>query len=168
MDKKRLVQLCVRFQSGDKSAYEELYSTCYLPVYRFIYGITRRVEDTEDIVQETFLKVGKSIKSFKGGNALAWIYTIARNTMYDSFRRKRNIVEDDEILEYSATIEDKGNNEYDLTQLFNKLDLEERELIILKYWQGYSMKEIARIVGKKHDAIRQQMSRIIKKMRAKL
>ncbi len=175
MDAKALVNLCHRIQKGDSDAYRQLYEACYLPIYRFAYGLTWSKEDAEDLTQEVFLKLATVIHSFKDGNVLAWMMTIARNLFYDSMRkRKKEWVLSDEIENIGAQDDsldatiDGQEAQGKLKDTLASLSEHDRELLVLRYWQEYDMKQIAEIVGKSHAALRKEMSRIIKKVKVKL
>lgn len=175
MDAKKLVELCHKIQTGDADAYRQLYEACYLPLYRFTYGLTWSKEDAEDLTQEVFLKLATAIHSFKDGNVLAWMMTIARNLFYDKLRKhKREMVLSDQIENIGRTdvlLDESLDNEEVFAKLktvLATLPQHDRELLVLKYWQEYDMKTIAGMVGKNHAAIRKEISRIIKKVKNKL
>lgn len=175
MERKELVELCHRIQAGDADAYRLLYEACYLPIYRFAYGLTWSKEDAEDLTQEVFLKLATAIHSFKDGNVLAWMMTITRNLFYDSIRkRKREWVLDDQIEnigQVDQTLEadsEQTESQNKLKAILGSLPEHDRELLILKYWRDYNMKQIAEVVGKSHAAVRKEISRIIQKVKTKL
>ncbi|MBQ7399056.1 MAG: sigma-70 family RNA polymerase sigma factor [Clostridia bacterium] len=132
--------------------YEKLVSTC-------VYSIVGNPEDTMDISQETFLKVYKSIGSFKGDSEFStWLYRIAKNTALDFVRRrKQNTVSIDSSGEEnegfdipdestSASPEKKAlQNEKKeiLKKAMEKLSDEHREIIILRDLNDYSYEAIA-------------------------
>lgn len=165
MDREKLLELCRSIQNGDKTGLESLYKECYSPLYYFVYGMVGQKEESEDIVHDTFLKLAKSINQFKEGNVLGWIFTIARNTFYDRLKKNKKIVQSldsEEGIEDLATYE-QSFAELDISDFMNKLKPAERELIVLKFWQGYEAPEIGRIVDKSSAAVRKEISRIIKK-----
>lgn len=171
MNSEELVQLCKKMQGGDSAAFATLYEELYTPLYRFVYGLTFSREDAEDIVQEAFVKMAQAINRFSGGSVLAWLFTIARHTFYDRVRKYRKEVALDDMHESEnvkhdiALDIDTARKQEDLMKNVKQLSMHERELVMLRYWQGLSMKQIAPIVGKTHDAVRQELSRLIKKLR---
>lgn len=166
-----LLLLCERMQRGDNQAFATLYEECYAPLYRYVYGMTFSKEDSEDIVQETFVRVAKAMGSFKTGNVLSWLFTIARHILYDQSRKKRRTTPLQESHENIGILEDVDSlitKDEQMHLLKKKLQMvtdTEWELLLLKYWQDLDMKQIANIVGKSHDALRKEMSRLIKKLK---
>src|SRR5881397_1138855 len=70
--------LVARAKSGDLAALEALYRAFETPVYNLALRVLRRPEDAEDVLQETFLEVVRSIKQFRGeGHLWGWIRQIA-------------------------------------------------------------------------------------------
>lgn len=132
--------------------YEKLVSTC-------VYSIVGNTEDTLDVSQETFLKVYKSLGSFKGDSEFStWLYRIAKNTALDFVRkRKQNTVSIDSSGEEnegfdipdestSASPEKKAlqNEKKEILQkALKKLSDEHREIIILRDLNDYSYEAIA-------------------------
>lgn len=167
MDKEYLVELCDRYKAGDNSAYEELYHACYLPTYRFAFGLTKRKAESEDLAHEAFLKLARNINTLNSKNILAWLFTVVRNSFYDSLRKEKKFTGADIQEEITAS---NRKAETDLTsvdtdKLLDSLSATERELIMLRFWEGYDMKQISKITGKSHAATRKEISRIIKKLR---
>lgn len=159
-------------QKGDQQAFAELYESCYSPIYYYVFGMTYSKEESEDITQETFMKVAKSIHTFKIGNVMAWMYTIARNILFDKSRKSKRTTplqeEHENTLGYEPDVDAMLKLESDLAKLHEgmlTLLPRERELLILKYWNGLDMSKIAEVVGKSHVAVRKEISRIIGKLR---
>jgi RNA polymerase sigma-70 factor (ECF subfamily) len=171
MSSEDLVKQCVKMQKGDTVAFAKLYTELYTPLYRFIYGLTFSRENTEDLVQEVFIKMANAIQHFKGGNVLAWLFTIARNAFYDSMKKRHKEVslEDSHEEVYVKHEEElEADNTAQLRALhenMKQLSEHERELLMYRYWHDLNMKQIAAIVGKTHEAVRQELSRLIKKLR---
>src|SRR3989344_5112069 len=89
---------------GDKEAFGILYEEYFTPIYRFIYFRVKNRTDAEDISQNVFIKAYSSIGNYKehGVPFLAWLYTIARNTTIDYWKKKR-----DYLLENPDTIAER-------------------------------------------------------------
>ena len=97
-------QLVSDFLGGKDAAFEELLKRYLKPVYNFLYQMTNNPSVIDDLTQETFVKVWKNLakynpeKSFK-----TWIFTIARNSAIDYFRKKKTIP-------FALFENDKGDN----------------------------------------------------------
>ncbi|WP_227767381.1 RNA polymerase sigma factor [Zhaonella formicivorans] len=147
----------------------KLYDQYFDDVYRYTYFKTGNSWDTEDLVSETFRKAFEKAHTIKG-SPKAWIMTIARNTINDWYRKKKEIVTGDEDLDkyaYSYSFEEIFEQKEEMNCLKRSLqDLtkEELEIINLKYFSGLKHKEIGAMLGKSVDAIKMKSLRIIKKL----
>src|SRR5437773_11533669 len=94
--------LVARAKSGDLEALEALYRAFETPVYNLALRVLRVPEDAEDVLQETFLEVVRSIKQYRGeGHLWGWIRQIAASKALMRIRRDR-VRETDELHEESA------------------------------------------------------------------
>ena len=114
--------------------------------------------------------------SYTGKSPLAYFYTIARNTLIDRSRKKRiqtvQISEDDTILEQlpdeSARIDEQLMKKEEALVLRHQIELlseDQQEVILLRFIDGLSTKEIAEVLGKKEPAVRQLQSKGLKSLR---
>ena len=125
-------------------------------VYQFIYFLTFDKELTEDLLQETFIRAHEKRASYRGdANVLTWLRTIAKNLVFDHFKRQKILqflpfqtVHEQTAIEPSALdmlqLEEEQRALY--TELA-KLKLEYRSAIILRKIEGLSIKETAEILG---------------------
>lgn len=164
-----------RASDGDDSAfeflvrkYERLVSTC-------VYAVVGNTEDTMDISQETFLKVYKSLGSFKGDSEFStWLYRIAKNTALDFVRRRRiNSVSMDSSGEESegfdipdesvAASPEKAVLQRERSQKLRRaiegLSDEHREIIILRDINNYSYEEISQRLGIEAGTVKSRLFR---------
>lgn len=151
--------LIQRYVSGDNEAFEILLSRYKQRIYSFIYSKIKDRELADDVFQDTFIKVIKTLK--KGtyneeGRFLSWVMRIAHNLIIDHFRRKQRIplydAHDKEhdvffnISEPSQNIEalliDSQIKE-DLTTLMHELPDNQLEVLRMRLFQDMSFKEIA-------------------------
>ena len=146
-------------RSLDSKAVSAVFEHYYPKIYRYCYYRCESREQAEDLASEVFVKVVKSIKH-QSGNFEAWLYTIAKNTLTDYYRRKsvrkENSV-DEEILE--AMPDEKAVDNAPLIQeelkvAINKLTDEQQQVITLKFIEGYDTAKIAEIMKKSVGAIK--------------
>lgn len=117
--------------------------------------VKNRVADActaEDIVSEVFIKVYQKLESYDGSRASlsTWIYTITRNTVIDYYKkRKTQALPFDEVAAVEDHAEISAGEELleSLATALEKLSERERDLIILYYYQGYTLKRIAEMMG---------------------
>ncbi len=160
-------------KKGDKKAFEKLYQVHYVPVFRYVYLRIQDKMQTEDIVQEVFMKVYKSIENYQdqGKNPLAYFFTIARNKVIDFYRKKKSVSLDENLAVFEQ-LEGKRDNPEALFEqnekakvvnlAIQRLNDTQKEVIILKYINGFDNDQIAQMLGKKEDAIRQIQHRALK------
>lgn len=156
-------ELVVLYAKGNNTAFDMLLSRYESSIYSYIYFIVRNKEVTEDIFQETFVKVIMTIKQGRyteNGKFKAWITRIAHNLIIDNFRQERNEnwVSNDEvevdlfnnIQLCDGTVEDRLVRRQvlsDVKRLVNHLPENQREVLEMRYYRDMSFKEIADATG---------------------
>jgi len=155
--------LVVAYAEGNNSAFDVLLSRHKSNVYSYIYFIVKNRELAEDIFQETFVKAIVTIKQGRyteNGKFRAWINRIAHNLIIDNYRQEKNeqTISNDEcetdLFNNSklsdGTIEDemvKTQILNDVKKLIEYLPDNQKEVLLLRYYQDLSFKEIADITG---------------------
>lgn len=164
-----LIKKC---QNGDMESFSLLYDTYVDKIYKYIYFKTSHRETAEDLTSKTFFKAMKKINSFSHGDSYfsAWLYTIARNTVADYYRAKKNDINIDDLWDISdnSYLVDEIDNKNKIKEIKGYLSTfkkEQREIIILRVWQEMSYKEISEILGKSEEACRMSFSRAIHRLR---
>jgi len=152
-------ELVSKFVSGDQSSLEILITRYRKQVYSYIVLLIKNQHLAEDIFQDTFVKVIRSLHEGRyrdDGKFLAWVVRIAHNLVIDHFRREKqmNSVSNNEfgmdILNSkrfaTKTIEDEIIHEQieeDVRNLVDYLPEDQKEVLILRHYCGLSFKEIA-------------------------
>lgn len=142
---------------------EEIYNNYAQTVYKYIFCLTNNKEQTEDIVQETFLVAVKNIDKFRGESKIStWLCQIAKFILYKDIRKKnkqKNIsleeIESDLISEKS--LEEDILLKEDRLELLKKvqhLNEETRSVMYLKLLGGLKNEEIAEIMNKTTNWVR--------------
>lgn len=172
-------QIISQAKKGDKRAFEKLYKMYYVPIFRYTYLRIQDKQEAEDIVQEVFMKVYKSIENYsdQGKDPLAYFFTIARNKVIDFYRKKKDISLDENFTAAERLESPKDAPEELLEQNENakivnlaiqSLNDTQREVVILKFINGFDNDQIAKMLGKREDAIRQIQHRALKALKQKL
>ena len=152
-----------------KNDFLTLYDQFFDDVYRYIRFKTGNRWDTDDLVSEVFRKAFEKFSSLRD-NPKAWLMTIARNTIIDFYRKKRDVVVQETELErqpdtYSFEEELMKQDELKcLKKGLRNLTPEDLELINLKYFAGLTHKEIGELLGKTMDAVKMKSLRIIRQL----
>lgn len=154
------------------SAYDK-----YAPhVLRHAYYRVSDKKIAEDIVQEAFLKTWKYIaKGSEVKNLKTFIYQVINNLVIDYYRKKDRIVFDLENIDPKKVIDLRGRERIEnsidkeiLEGIIEELGEDERQLIVFRYINELSIKEISDITGKTPNHIRVNIHRGIKKLKAKI
>jgi RNA polymerase sigma factor (sigma-70 family) len=150
------------YMKGDESAFETLLIRHKERVFSYIMMTMRDTQLAEDIFQDTFIKVVRTLKSGKyneEGKFLPWVMRIAHNLMIDYFRKNKRMPTTNENDEYDifGTIKNDELNfeeqiskkqlKSDLRELIRELPSEQKEVIMLRHFCGMSFKEIADRTG---------------------
>ncbi|AAM23615.1 RNA polymerase sigma factor [Caldanaerobacter subterraneus] len=147
----------------------EFYEKNFDDVYRYVYFKVGNKWDADDIVSETFQKAFEKYNTVKS-NSKAWIFSIARNTVTDYYRMRKNLVSEELIMEhfYPDVFEDKLEREVELDCLkksLYSLSKEEIEIVNLKYFANMTHREISQLIEKTEEAVKAQAYRIIQKLK---
>lgn len=170
MNEKKLIKKC---QNGNKDAFNELITFYYPFIFKFLIKLTNNKDTTDDIVQDTFLKMIKNIDKFnlKGKASFStYLITIAKNTYIDFIRKNSKELQELDI----DLLEDKIPSEYNylihedynaLLDKINKLPSNLKEVIKLKYLEGYTLEEISKILGIQSKTIKSRLFEGRKKLK---
>jgi RNA polymerase sigma factor (sigma-70 family) len=158
--------LVARARAGDLSALEHLYRTYERPVYTLARRLTRSAEDAEDVLQETFLEVCRSLKQWRGeGSLWGWIRTIAASKALMHYRREKlrawEPLEDDVSAQRSTDVPLR----MDLEAALERLSDRSRAVVWLHDVEGYTHEEIAELMGMTTSFSKSQLARAHDRMR---
>jgi len=162
--------LVFKAKQGDSEAFAQLFDQYSDKLYRFIFYKVSKKEVAEDLASQCFLKVweqiisGLKIKSFP-----AFIYRIARNLIIDYYRSREKeelpliyqVEHNDEKLKFNP---DENLMQEQLEKLLFALKGEVREIVVLRFIEELSVKEIAEIVGKSSANVRVIIHRALKEL----
>lgn len=155
-------QLVSNYIRGDESALEVLVTRHKQRIYSFIYSKVFDRDLSEDIFQDTFIKVIKTLKRGKyneQGKFLPWIMRIAHNLVIDHFRKNSRMPKFDNSGDFNifSVISDnslnaeksiiKGQVEADVRRLINELPEDQKEVLIMRMYKDMSFKEISERTG---------------------
>jgi RNA polymerase sigma-70 factor, ECF subfamily len=155
---------------------EELFHLYADDVNHFLTYYTNQY-DVEDLVQETFLKALKGLRSYKGNASYkTWLFTIARNVAHDYARKQKHKtwVSDDfyqglpsqeRLPEEMAELSDTYNQ---LLSALNDIKPKYREIILLRTVMDLSLKEIAEVFGWTTNRVRVMLHRGLKDVRKRV
>lgn len=177
MQKDKIENLVRLVKKGDQDAFSELYDLFIDPIYRYVYY---RVNsgDVEDLVASIFVKLWENIHKYRAKKKFfsAWLFKIAHNMVVDYYRsaKDRNF---DELSIDVASLEREHNpikrveKDFDQRALrvaLKHLKRSHREVIIHKFINDFSNKEISEILGKSEGSLRILQHRALKALKLEL
>jgi len=165
--------LRVNFKELDNEIQKTIYRSFYKYVYKDIFLITREHAATEDIIQESFVKVTiKGPRTTHASNLSSWVRQIVRNTALDWLRKyKKNqqeiIIEEVTVTERGMPVADEVVNKLrdEIIHLaIQELKLEHRTLLIMFYLEGKTYKEMCKELHLSEQVVTQRLARARKKL----
>jgi len=170
-------------KQGNESAFRELYETNYEMIYRLAYRYVKSQPDSEDVLQETFIKAFKAIPKFNfdiSTNFSAWIYQICVRCSYD-FHRNRKKRKSDQTASLSeiytepesqdASPEKLAITNQAVQQVKNTLNIlspKQRIIFDLRHLQHKTLKDIAERLHVSPSTVKKQLERAVAKLRIQL
>jgi RNA polymerase sigma-70 factor (ECF subfamily) len=169
MDVYRLAQeeaLVARARRGDESAQEAIYRAFETPVYGLARRICRTREDAEDVLQETFFEVFRSIQRFRGeGSLWGWVRTITASKAFMRLRRNRYRDADELDERVTEPPRDRTALRMDLEAALERLSETARAVVWLHDVEGYTHDEIARLMDRTPSFSKSQLARAHQRLR---
>jgi len=171
---KKMIKLVASAKRGNKYAFSRIYENYIAPIFRFVYFRVKNREDAEDLTQTIFFKAWDNLINYKQkeNQFSSWLYAIARNTIIDYWKKKKELNIDDSLIDYeSEPVHNSIEKEEDIEIVKRAISLlsdDQQEIVILKFIEDFSNKEIAEFVEKKEEAVRQLQSRAIKMLKKHL
>ena len=145
-------QLAEKTQKGCRESFEALVERHGQRIFNFLWQMTRNRHDAEDLTQETILKAFRNIHQYNPSCSFAsWLYVIAKRTGLSHFRSARPTVELPEESEADAldpfTVLQEKEEKNSLWRLARRLKPNQHEVLWLRYGEGFSIAETARIMN---------------------
>ena len=161
---KRLIDL---IQKGDKEAFNMLYSRHFPAVYkRVLYTIPSG--DVDDVTQEIFIAVMRSISNYKGSAKFStWLRTLINRQVADFYRSRQRKIEEVDLddFELPSKQDDVGSKQHDeritVRRALKKMPTDYQEILLLRFAEGLRFKEIANELDKHPEAVKSLFRRAI-------
>lgn len=160
-------------QNGDNDSLGALVQRWEQPLFRFVYRMVPSQDDARDVCQETFLRILKKSHRFRAGSRFStWMYQIALNLCRDQARRARRwslVLADTPALPEKAAgpqaatskdatdVVDRHEKTAALQRALEELPPEQREVLVLKEFEGLKFREIAEILGCPESTVKSRM-----------
>jgi RNA polymerase sigma-70 factor (ECF subfamily) len=156
---------------GDIGAFEEVYKTFSSTVYTLALGVTKNRQDAQEVTQDVFIKIFRSLKSFKFGSSLGtWIYRVAVNTALNMYRARSRRASAMTYIEDAGDIPDASGKSPDeavvlkdsearAAKLLKGLSPEHRACIMMREIEGLDYKEMSKALGVPLNTVRSRLKR---------
>jgi len=166
-----LVERCL---AGDQGAWEELVKTQSRRVYAICYRFTGKDSEAQDMTQDVFLRVFKTLGSFRSGEGsfVVWLTRLTRNLLIDHYRRTKLDRATDSIEDQLPVLEGKrsqfertdgllaGREASELLQAaLQKLSPELREAVILRDLEELEYRQIAKVLNVPEGTVKSRLNR---------
>lgn len=166
-----LVERCLR---GEQAAWEELVKTHTRRVYAICYRFTNNENEAQDLTQEVFLRIFKTLATFRAGEGsfTVWLTRLTRNLLVDHYRRTKQDRITDALDERLAVLEERtaqhsrtegllaGREAGELLQAaLQKLSPELREAVILRDLEELEYREIAHVLNVPEGTVKSRLNR---------
>lgn len=183
-NERRLVEAA----QGDRECFAELYENFFEVVYAYVARRVRHREEAEDLTSEVFRKALENLPRFKwrGAPFAAWLFTIASNMIADRFKRARR-----EGVEFEREHTRQSDRESSVSHLsdtqrsahasleaveqqarlfhlVNELADDQRRVVLMRFAEEKSIREIAQALGRSEGAIKQLQFRALENLRGRL
>ena len=153
----RMKRLVARAQSGDEAAFREIFDETVAGVHRHLCLLIGPGSDVEDLLQIVYLNVYNSIRRFRGKSAFStWLFRITVNVARQEIRQRMRHRRLDTAVHEARRVQPLGSNQTpertlttheEVYKVLDQLTPKKRETFILYMHQGYSLDEIARLLG---------------------
>ncbi|WP_214483186.1 sigma-70 family RNA polymerase sigma factor [Bacillus sp. SM2101] len=140
-----IIRLIKKAQKRDDKAFLTLFEFYQEDIYRIAYVYVKNKNDALDVVQEVAYRSFKKIDTLKNPKYFkTWLIKIAINCAIDLARKNNKVIQlEPEHEEFIGSEDGDVSLSVTLEELLNQLNEDEKSIIILKFYQGYSLKEIA-------------------------
>ena len=156
-------QLVLQAQDGDAEAFGRIYDAYVERIYRFVFFRVDDQQTAEDITSQVFLKAWSNLNRFEFTHTpyIAWLYTIAHNTVIDHYRTRKVTTALEDVQLSQPDDAEAVENQIDLTvemktikAAMQSLTDDQQQVLHLRFIEGMSNTEIAQQLGKREGAIR--------------
>jgi len=171
MENQQLRLLVTEAKQGDRAAFQSIYEFYVRRIYNFLFRMAGSVEEAEDLTQQTFLAVLRQLGTLRDASQLeSWIYRIARNEVYQRFRKKKPDSVEDAGIQLHGIPEARAHGNPErilldrelnnvLQEVLNGLAPKMREVFVMGVIQEMSYEEVAGIVGRSVSSVKTDVYR---------
>jgi len=162
------IEIVKKAKQGDTSAIEQILMQNMQTMYRVAFGILKTEEEISDAVSNTIVIVFEKIQTLRNEEFFkTWLTRILINECYKIYKQNKKIVYlencNQETLSYNDTYAD-----FEVRKLIKELDKDLKEIVVLYYFEEFSVKEISKIVKIPEGTVKSRLSRARKELEKNL
>lgn len=160
----------IKAKNGDKSAFENLIQMYQKRAYSFVFAHVRNKEDAKDIVQDVFIRLYESLNRIdENRKFFSYFYRMVQNRIISHYRKRKpagGSLDSEEAADIACWQNDDlgADEKIFLLNALDQLPNEEKNIMILRYFEGLNDREIAENTGMTEENIRVKIHRAKKKM----
>lgn len=159
-------ELVRQAKQGDAFAFARLYEDIYKDLYRFAYCTVKNAHTAEDVVSDSVLNAYENIHKLRKNESFrSWMFQIVANECKRQFRLQSKTVPYETSVVQDSPQDSDPTDRLAIRQAFDLLNEQERLIVGLSLYGGYSGKEISHFLRKKESTVRSIKSRALDKMK---
>ena len=150
-----------------KQQFEKYITTNLDSAYRFAYTYTKNKYDAEDVVSESIIKALNAAETIRSPEYIkTWFYKIIANTAINNLKKKNRFDEFSE-KENEISMED-DHSQINLQIILDKLEVKYREIIVLRFMEDMTIKEIAQVTGINESTVKTRLYRALEILKVEM
>ena len=150
-----------------KQLFEKYITTNLYSAYRFAYTYTKNKYDAEDVVSESIIKALNAAETIRSPEYIkTWFYKIIANTAINNLKKKNRFDEFSE-KENEISMED-DHSQINLQIILDKLEVKYREIIVLRFMEDMTIKEIAQVTGINESTVKTRLYRALEILKVEM
>jgi RNA polymerase sigma-70 factor (ECF subfamily) len=165
-----------RAQSFDRQALTAIYDEYQQPIYRYIYRQVGDVEVARDLTSDVFQRFLQALQKGQGPTDMlkSWLYRVAHNNVIDYYRRQKHrqhLPLDERVVENSespAALAERNISAQQVREALIHLTPDQRQVITLKFLEGFSNLEVAELLNKPIGAVKSLQHRALTALQRQL
>lgn len=164
-----------KIKKGDKESLAQIFICHYDDLFRYAKRLEKNEELIKDLIQDLFANIwNKKTRLAHTNNIKFYLYKSLRNLIINNYNNKHNSIQKIDInendfifsqVDFSIEEEENTSKKEKLIHAINNLPPKQREVIYLKYFQGFDIEEIAMVLNQNNQSVRNNLHRALTKLR---
>ncbi|MBN1555957.1 MAG: sigma-70 family RNA polymerase sigma factor [Phycisphaerae bacterium] len=163
----------LRYQAGDEDALESLVQQYQAPLRYYLRRLMGNEHQAEDILQDVWMTMIRELKRLRDPKSFSvWLYRIARNRAFRFLRRQGRLpqvsLKEEDNLPREDTPEFTAEDAAAIHAALDKLSLDHREILVLRFFEDMSYEQLASLIGCNHGTVRSRLHYAKKMLRKQI